>query len=326
MSSLVVVESPTPRKHDKCQHFGLTFDLHDMCRKCTIRERGSLHTIKNMCIVCSGWSTEHWSRYSSPLEAAIGLTSSVDGSVKAKPKAKKGRGKSRTSTHGTTQVGVGEATASVVPCTTVSNVPTGSGKRPKASETVAKAVVTAGMTYGSAVGVTRGSLAATGSGVVTTAVGPVSTVTSLPKVFPPMVQPGDCVTPWLLPSASGTTGILPGVYSTLPDLTGTPQFPVISTRESLGSLGTASVPVTTVSSMGSRQLPSVGTVDSGSNQNLPYMVQLMQQMLQGFQGPPQLGSPQLTGVPVMGYTAMPTVSSTANGPMVGMHPLWVHIQ
>ena len=112
---------------------------------------------------------------------------------------------------------------------------------------------------------------------------------------------------WLGPSDSCTGG-LPSLH-TLSDLTVTLQSAVISTRGSMGTLVTSTAPVTSVASMGSRSIASVGAVDLGSHQGLPYMYQLMQHMLQGLQGQP-------LAVPPLGSAPLPTVASTTVANMV----------
>ena len=259
------------------------------------------------------WSDEDWARYASPIKVrtskhggASHSSDSVKTTTKSKSKPNKGRSSKRSSASSSNSVsGMGEAPASVAPSATVSTAPSGAGKRPMVSETTAFSVPSAGLPLGIAMGIHGSCAEAVGSVAVTMAVGPVSAGPSSPFMAPPMAQPDASMASWLGPSDSGTGG-LPSLH-TLSDLTVTSQSAVISTRGSMGTLVTSTAPVTSVASMGSRPIASVGAVDLGSHQGLPYMYQLMQHMLQGLQGQPLAVRPP---------RGLPTVASTAVANMV----------
>lgn len=311
-----VVITPPPLQHSKCKHFGLSFDQHQSCRKCTIREEGSLHSKNNICSVCMDWSAADWARYNSPLKTSSGANSSTD-QAKSK-KTKKGRSSKKGTAPAVPLVSGAGENFSVVNVTTTSTAPHGLGKCQKVSETVVTAVNTAGITHGSSGGITSSTTAATGSVVPTTAVdGSVPTVPSPSTVLPPAVMSGGLTAPWLPPLDSSMAGSLPVIPQMLSGLPVTSQSLGISTHGPQGSLVTTSGPVTTVASMGSRPIESIGAVDLGSNQGLPYMYQLIQQVLQGMQG-------QSTGTALGTAPRLSAASTAAANVVTGQGNYLVH--
>ena len=316
MSDHVIVSSAP--KHAKCQHFGMDFDRHDWCRKCTVKELGSLHSKHNYCQVCVHWSSEQWARYLSPLPKGTG--SGGNASEEKVPKKHKGRSKKSAGSASTLRGGKGEAPASVASATS-STVSPDARNFLVVSEPVNVLPISSVLaSTHTGAGSVAGQAVITGAVDTTAAMAIPFADSALAMGVPPVAQSGVSTAPWLqLPDCETFGASVPPVLTPQSVAPVASQASVVSTRGSSGLSVTASVPVTTTATMGSRPLVhSAGgfMADPGSHQGLPYMVHLMQ-MLHGMQGQPQYSYPTVQpGCPVPGYVVQPPVPVTGRANVV----------
>ena len=304
-----VVKTP-PFKHSGCKHFGLSFDGHPLCRRCTLSRGGSLHSQFQSCSICVDWSPQLWAQYNAPLpEKATGASNSGDRPKKLK-KHTKGHGKARGGSATSHTVERDGATASVVPSTTVSTVSPGTGTRPAAVEGEPLINTVAMLAVNTPITATTG-ISVCGSQPVTP---PLQTGTpgfQVSAESPVDVQQAQALLDVSLGSCARGS---PQALLPLPGFTGDPHSPMISTH-SHGTPVSTVAPVTTVAQMGSHlPLPTgMATLGPGSYPAQPTMTYLLQ-LMQGLAGQvlPQ-HSVAAQGIPVPGFITQPPVPRTGVG-------------